>query len=530
MTADGERRATARARPLGDRFDLLTLAFILAHGLYWTVMPALASGGFAMDTGEALFWGREWQLGYYKHPPLSAWLAELGVAAFGRSLASVYLVPQLCVGAAFAAVWWLARRIVSPAGAFLAVAALELFLPFTFEALSYNANVALLPFWAWTIAFAWAALEDDKAWSWVRLGVAVGLGFLAKYSILILAAAIVLYGLLTPGRRRFFLRPGPWLALGAAVLVASPHLYWLASVSSQPLIYAAASKGVESVLVALPRAAIFIGHQAAIYLPLLAVAFVWARRSGRSMRAAHVGARLPSQDQAERPGGRREALRFLLFVTFAPVALTVVAALAVGQKTPPGWGYTFPIAAGLLAVLALPWLESDAAAGRIPRAALSVGVACAFVLAAVWPLDLRLRAALGFTAPKSAYDGAAHGAIVDAFWARHGAGPLHYQVSHIGGSADRALGSSTAFFSRHRPSVFHGADPRRSPWIDLADYRARGGVIVSEAPIPAGYPIAGLCVTQVERFERPTRYRGYKPAFFHVGLLAPSLAPRTRCP
>lgn len=525
MTADIDAapRATARPRPLGDRFDLLTLAFILAHGLYWTVMPALASGGFSMDTGEALFWGREWQLGYYKHPPLSAWLAELSVAAFGRSLASVYLVPQLCVGAAFAAVWWLARRIVSPAGAFLSVAALELFLPFTYEALNFNANVALLPFWAWTIAFAWAALEEDTAWSWARLGVALGLGFLAKYSILILAATIALYCLFTPGRRRFFLRPGPWLALGAAVLVASPHLYWLATASSQPLAYAAASKGVGSVLSALPQLALFLGHQLAAYLPLLAVVAIWAIRSGRPFCPA------PAARAAE-PDRRGEALRFVLFVTFTPALITVVAALALRQKMPMSWGYTFPIAAGLLATLAWPWAERDLRERRAPRAAALAFASIAAALALAWPVHLRISAALEFAAPKTAYDGAAHGALVDAFWAGRGEGPLRYQVSHFGGSGDRALGSSTAFFSRHRPSVFHGADPRRSPWIDVADYRARGAVIVSEAPIPTASPIAGLCATEVERVERPILYRGYRPAFFHLGLLRPAAEPRTSCP
>jgi len=167
-----------------------------------------------MDTGEALFWGREWQLGYYKHPPLMAWMAEAGIAAFGRSLVTVYLLPQLCIVAAFAAVWWLARRLVSPAGAFLSVAILELLWPFTYESSAFNANVALLPCWAWTIAFAWTALEENRAGSWARLGIALGLGFLAKYSILILGAAIGLYCLSTPSRRWVFRHWGLWFALG----------------------------------------------------------------------------------------------------------------------------------------------------------------------------------------------------------------------------------------------------------------------------------------------------------------------------
>jgi hypothetical protein len=515
---------TARSRLIRDRFDVLALALLVAHGVYWTVMPALASGTVPLDTGEALFWGREWQLGYYKHPPLSAWLAEAGVAAFGRNLAAVYLVPQLCVAAAFAAVWWLARRLVSSAGAFLSIAALTLFLPFTVESPTFNANVALLPFWAWSIAFAWTALEEDTTWAWARLGIAVGLGLLAKYSILILGAAIVLYCASTPGRRGVFWKRGPWLALAAALLVSSPHLYWLATGTARPLAYAATSKGVGSTVHALPQLGLFLGHQLLIYLPLLAVAAVWALASGRGLRRLRP-ASPPGPDRR-----RREALRFLLFAAFAPIVLTLAAALALGQKTPMSWGYTFPIAAGLLAVLAWPWLERDLLERRVPRRATLAFVAMALLLALAWPVHLWASGRFGLPAPKTAYDGAAHGALVDAFWAKRRAEPLRYQASHFGGAGDRALGSSTAFFSRHRPSVFHGADLRRSPWIDLDAFRRHGGVVVAEAPIPVGTPVAGLCVTEVERFERPILYRGYRPAFFHVGLLAPSPEPQSSCP
>ncbi|HVL72399.1 MAG TPA: hypothetical protein VM434_11015, partial [Beijerinckiaceae bacterium] len=271
------------------------------------------------------------------------------------------------------------------------------------------------------------------------------------------------------------------------------------------------------------HAALFLAHQVAVALPLLAVVAVWAVASGRGFRAV----RAPAPESHR----HREALRYLLFATFAPVALTLAAALASGQNAPTRWSFTFPIAAGLLAVLAWPWLERDLSERRAPRVAISTFAAGALALAAAWPIHHRGAALLGRAPPKTAYDGAAEGAIVDAFWERRRAGPLRYQVSHFGGPEGRALASGTAFFSRHRPSVFHGADRRLAPWIDLADYRRHGGVVVvAEGPIRPGTILAGLCVTEVERFERPIRYRGYGPAHFHVGLLAPSPEPKRSCP
>ena len=73
-----------------------------------------------LDLIEALTYGREWQLGYDKLPPLPWWVIEVAYRAFGVD-AVYYLIAQITVLAAFALVWMLARRLVGPAGALVAV-------------------------------------------------------------------------------------------------------------------------------------------------------------------------------------------------------------------------------------------------------------------------------------------------------------------------------------------------------------------------------------------------------------------------
>ena len=46
--------------------SLLTLYFFL-----WSTLPTLLAPSFPLDVIEGINWGREWQLGYYKHPPLA---------------------------------------------------------------------------------------------------------------------------------------------------------------------------------------------------------------------------------------------------------------------------------------------------------------------------------------------------------------------------------------------------------------------------------------------------------------------------
>jgi len=61
----------------------LVVALVL-HVAIWTALPALLSHNLQLDLAEDLALGREWQLGYWKHPPLPWWLADLAYRAVGR--------------------------------------------------------------------------------------------------------------------------------------------------------------------------------------------------------------------------------------------------------------------------------------------------------------------------------------------------------------------------------------------------------------------------------------------------------------
>ena len=49
-------------------------AFLALHAAVWTALPALLYPNLPLDLIEALMYGREWQLGYDKLPPLPWWL------------------------------------------------------------------------------------------------------------------------------------------------------------------------------------------------------------------------------------------------------------------------------------------------------------------------------------------------------------------------------------------------------------------------------------------------------------------------
>src|SRR5438477_12080962 len=99
-------------------------AFALLHVALWTILPSLLYPNLPLDLIEALTYGREWQLGYDKLPPLPWWLIEIVYRLVGVD-AAYYALAQIVVCGAFAAVWLTARPLVGPVGALVAVLILD---------------------------------------------------------------------------------------------------------------------------------------------------------------------------------------------------------------------------------------------------------------------------------------------------------------------------------------------------------------------------------------------------------------------
>ena len=75
--------------------------FLFVHVSIWTIIPTLANSNLPLDTIEVLAWASDIQLGYIKHPPLSAWFAGLVFKIFSNQDWVYYLLNQLFVVLSF---------------------------------------------------------------------------------------------------------------------------------------------------------------------------------------------------------------------------------------------------------------------------------------------------------------------------------------------------------------------------------------------------------------------------------------------
>ena len=209
-------------------------AFLALHGVVWTALPALLFHNLPLDVIEAMTYGREWQIGYDKLPPLPWWLAEIVWRAVRHRRLAICAVPR---GGAYRLrrIWATARPLVGATGALAARLIIDGMHYFNFSAVKFNHNVIELPFWA-LAGFAFhAGLRRGRLRYWILLGVALGSPCGPNISSPCWRAAGAV----------FAPRPGRAPAFGHARSVArrrrrarreAPHLVWLVQHDSQPLI------------------------------------------------------------------------------------------------------------------------------------------------------------------------------------------------------------------------------------------------------------------------------------------------------
>jgi Dolichyl-phosphate-mannose-protein mannosyltransferase len=442
-------------------------AFLALHAVVWMALPALLYDNLPLDVIEALTYGREWQLSYEKLPPLPWWLAEATWRIFGAD-ASLYALSQVAVAAGFIAVWMTARPLVGATGALAAVLIIDGLHYFNFSSVKFNHNIIEIPFWALSGFAFHAALRQGKLRYWVLLGAALGLAWWAKYFAVMLAAPLVLFLFVDPAARKTLARPGPWIAAIVALLVVAPNLFWLFEHGAQPFGYAEARAAAPSgVLDHLIHPLSFLGVEAFFLVPALFIAAPLFLSKAEAVAS-------PRADAFDR--------RIIALLAFGPTATLFLFSLVTGRATQAMWGYPLWLFLGLWLIL-----FARTALDRARVAHLGAHWAVVFVCYAIAFLadylvlphfDHRYRAAFFPGDLLSA-------AITGPFEQATGNQPAYV----IGSMWD---GGNVAHYSRARPQprVLIDGDGAHAPWIDLADLRARGAVVVWTVGDPHTLPPA----------------------------------------
>ncbi|ANN66906.1 glycosyltransferase family 39 protein [Bordetella bronchialis] len=432
---------------------------LVIHFAVWTAASWLyrANLDWAGDMLENYSWGIAWQPGYYKHPPLFAWMTAAWFSVFPHTDAAYFALSMANAILGVCGIVSLARRFLPAREAALAGVAMAVSPIYTTLAIKFNANTVLLSLWPWTAYFFVRYMQTGSRRAAMALGAAAALAMLGKYFSVALLAGLALAGLCRPAWRARLKQPQTLLAVMTGVIVLWPHLRWLAQ-NDMPT-FAYADERMQEIVRPLPAVAGELVRYAMTQLLYLlpGMAFLWllARHSrGRAAKLMLHGF------------VRRSLHRDLWWLAMGTFVAICVLALATRTHFSPLWGNAqwFAISAFWLAVLANAGIGLETR--RIPA-----------IMAVYWILALVLSAGGGYLKaihhdrgamePRQALARAAH-----AVWDSRVGEPLAIVAG------DEKEARAVAFYASQRIHYWDIFDPGTTPWIDRMQVRRQGVLFV----------------------------------------------------
>ena len=153
-----------------------SLWLIVTLSAFWAVYAQLSNYNLDLyrDMLENHGLGIRWQWGGDKHPPLFGWLTASWFAIFPRSDLSYRVFAALNIGITLLLTLQVARRFLAPAMQQALVLSALVSPLLGFQAMTYNANAAMLPFWAAVILFYFRLWENRRLIDAAALGALAG--------------------------------------------------------------------------------------------------------------------------------------------------------------------------------------------------------------------------------------------------------------------------------------------------------------------------------------------------------------------
>jgi len=256
----GRKPATARRAPVrgGDDGLWARAALVVLGAALALRLAVVAAQLFPVHFDEAQYWayGQELDWGYYSKPPLLAWLLRLVTGAAGDNLVALRLLSPVCHALAGWLIFLTGRRLWDGQTGFWAAAGYTAAPGVAYSAMLMSTDPLLLACWSTALyALVRAAEAPERAvapagdgtgkrdrtarkkpkggaglrgillarlW-WLVLGLAIGAGMLAKYTMIAFVIGAAGYGLFSARGRDW---AGTAIAAGVALLLLAPNLAW----------------------------------------------------------------------------------------------------------------------------------------------------------------------------------------------------------------------------------------------------------------------------------------------------------------
>ncbi len=197
------------------------VAAITAARLLWL---AIQPADLYPDEAQYWFWAQYPTLGYYSKPPLVAWVIALTTGLLGDGEFAIRAAAPLLHAGAAGLIHAIAARLYDRRTAFWSALAYASLPGVSLSGFLISTDAVLLPCWAGALyAFIRAREPSGGPW-WIAVGIAAGLGLLAKYAMAYWLLTAFAYVLAVRSERRHL--PGLLAGAGIALLLYLPNLWW----------------------------------------------------------------------------------------------------------------------------------------------------------------------------------------------------------------------------------------------------------------------------------------------------------------
>ena len=318
--------------------DNVFYIFVIAHLIFWTLIPSITNHNLPLDTIEALAWGSNLDWGFNKHPPMSAFFPEVFYQIFGSQDWAYYLLSQIFVIISFYYVFKFSNEIFNnKLLGLISVLLIEAIYFYNFTTPEFNVNVCQLPFWSLTVYYSWKIYsgKEIKFLDCFLVGLFAAFGFLSKYLFIYLLVSIDLlfiYLIFLKKERKFDFKYLITIEVFLVVLV--PHFIWLYNNDFITITYGLARTGLEqsSFLDHIKFPIIFLLKQVGILIPFLILSWLLVKK---------IKLNLNYKDKK---------LLFLLAINILPIILMFLTSLITGSKIRTMWMTPFYLFFGSLFV------------------------------------------------------------------------------------------------------------------------------------------------------------------------------------
>ncbi len=451
--------AAVRLIPSDPSTRAALLVLVVVYLVLWPLVATLSHHSPPLDMIEGFVWSLHPQAGYYKHPPLPAWIIAAAVALAGKQPLALLMLGPLCIVVALAALWWLARQFLDEKMAVVALLLTSTQFYFSVLIPEFNHNVVQIPLWALSIALFWMATQRGQMIWFFALGVSLGLCALAKYSAALLYLFMMVWLLTNASARRHLDIRNTMLCILTAAAVAAPHLLWLVDHDFQPLYYA--QERMSEHLSAAGRFSEIASFLAA-QLGNLAVMLLLTGWLLRMQRREHPqAAALPAPDL-------RRVSVFLFAASLIPLIASLAVPLIGGRPLRDMWAMMMFTPVGLALVCWRPAMFSALCRRRWLFAWLLLQA----LLLAAYAGNVYYKTQVKPGLSRANFPGPELAQLIETDWEQKTGTPLRNVV----GSTWAA--GNVAFHARSTPDVLINGDYRLSPWMDPARLQDCGSVLL----------------------------------------------------